>query len=97
MHGAQELPFTSPHLRTGCRGTGRIVEKKPNDNVVAFVYQETAEFVEPEGAVHTFRLCGNEDGGLACNGNDVLAFSGLGVVMVKSFEVFLKLKGGIEL
>jgi hypothetical protein len=73
-------------------------QKKPNDEVVAFVYQKAAEFVEPEGAVDAFWLCGDEDGGLACNGGTAFSLlGGLGVVIVEGFEVFLKLKGGIEL
>jgi hypothetical protein len=42
-------------------------------------------------------LRGDEDGGLARDGNNVLTVGGLGVVVVESFEVFLQLKGGVEL
>jgi hypothetical protein len=47
VYGAEELPFASPHLWTGCRRTWRIVEKEPDYQLVAFVYQEPAEFIEP--------------------------------------------------
>lgn len=59
--------------------------------------EEAAEFVEPEGAIDVFGWCGEDksrvvayrDGGVVC--------VGFGVVVVESFEVFLELKGGIEL
>jgi hypothetical protein len=42
-------------------------------------------------------LGGDEYSSLPCNGHDILAIGGLGVVVVKGFEVFLELERGIKL
>jgi hypothetical protein len=97
MHGAQELPLTGPHLWASCCRTRRIVKQEADDKIIAFVYKKAAEFIEPEGTVDAFWLCGDEDCRLACDRNNVLAIGGLGVVVVEGFEMFLQLKGGVEL
>lgn len=47
VHRAQELPLRGAHLGTGSGGTRRVVEQEADDQVVAFVYQEAAELIEP--------------------------------------------------
>jgi hypothetical protein len=42
-------------------------------------------------------LCSDEDGGLAGDWDSVFAVGRFGVVVMKGFEVFLELEGGIEL
>ena len=97
MHSAQELPLTGPHFRTSSCRTRRIVEQEADDKVVALVYEEAAEFVKPEGAVDAFWLRGDQHGCLACDWDNVLAVDRFAVVIMEGFEVFLELKGGVEL
>jgi len=59
VDGAEELPFASSHFGTSGRGTGWVIKEEANYEVVAFVYEEATEFVEPEGSVDAFGLCGD--------------------------------------
>jgi hypothetical protein len=72
VHRAQELPFRGAHLGAGGRGTGGAVEEEADDEVVAFVYQEAAELVEPEGAVDAVGGCGEDGGCYAADGDEVV-------------------------
>lgn len=97
VNGAEKLPFAGAHFRTGSCGTWWIVEEKSNDQVIAFVYEEAAEFVEPESSINTFRLRGYENGRFSVYGYGIFAVCRSAIVIVKGFEVFLELEGGIEL
>lgn len=97
VDGAQELPLAGAHLRAGGGGAGGFVEEEADDQVVALVGEEAAEFVEPQGAVDALGLGGDEERSFARDGVGVVAVGGFCVAVVQSFEVFLELEGGIEL
>jgi hypothetical protein len=69
VHRAQELPFRGAHLGAGSRRTWGAVEEKADDEVVAFVDEEAAELVEPEGAVDAVGGCGEDGGCYAADGD----------------------------
>jgi hypothetical protein len=65
MDGTEKLPLTCAHLGTSCCGAWRIIKEKAYDEVIAVIYQESAEFVEPERPVNTLRLGRNQLSSLA--------------------------------
>ena len=60
--------------------------------------EEASEFVEPERAVDAGRRGGYEHGCFVCEGHSCCGIIlGASVLIVKSFDVFLQLKGRVEL
>jgi len=97
VNGAEELPLAGAHFRAGSGRAWRIVEEETNDQIIALINEETAEFVEPESTVNSVWLCSDADGCLSVYRNRIIAVFGLRIVIVEGFEVFLKLEGRIEL
>lgn len=97
VYRAEELPLTGSHFGACCGRTWGIVEQESDNEIVALVYEEAAEFVKPERTINTFRLCRDEDGCLAGDGDRIFAIGGLGIVVMQSFEMLLELKGRVEL
>lgn len=97
VNGAEELPLAGAHLGAGSGRAWWIVEEEANDQIIALVNEETAEFVEPESTVNPVWLCSNADGCLSVYRNRIIAVFGLRIVVVERLEVFLKLEGRIEL
>lgn len=93
VHGAQELPLGGAHLGTGVGATRGGVEEEADDEGVALRDEEAAELVEPDGTVDAGRGLGELVGGGAGERLGV----GRGVVAVQGGEVFLKLKGRVQL
>ena len=91
------MPLTGAHFGTGRRRTRRVIEKESNDQIIAFVYEEAAEFVEPQGAVNTLRLSGDQERGFASYGCNVVRVFGLGIMVVQGFQMLLELECRVEL
>lgn len=51
VDGTQKLPLRGAHLGTRAGAAGRLIEEEADDERVALGNEETAEFVEPDGAV----------------------------------------------
>lgn len=88
VNGAQELPLGRAHLGTG-RGAARgRVEQEAHDEGVASGDEESAELVEPDGAIDGGGGCGK----LHCGVARYRLGSGSCVVVVESGEMLLELK-----
>ena len=82
VNGAKILPLRGTHFWTGLCRAWRGFAEQAHDKLVGFLNEESAEFVEPKVAVHTFRWGGDQTCGLASNCDFGIRCWAIGVMMV---------------
>lgn len=98
VHGAEVLPFASAHLWTGRCGArfGGVTEQTDNDSI-CLLNEEAAELVEPDVTRGVWGRSSKFFRDIGSNRLDRVAVGGMGVRVMKCFQVFGQLEGRIEL
>jgi hypothetical protein len=100
VHGAEVLPFRRAHLGTVLRGARWGVREEAHYQSICSLHQQSAQLIEPQGAVDTVGRRSEQGGALAIDGHGGVVFAvgrAARCLEIEGFEVLLELEGGVKL